>query len=116
MNSNVIEFPTRAVRDWIGYEKVIQGDMQKGGASPEMIQEVCARMKEAFQKFAVPFEFRIQMPALPEDLRLAVEESINKALKQFREEIHEYTHRLILDRFQLEVDLYNLRHEEPEEA
>jgi hypothetical protein len=110
MDSNVIEFPTRAVRDWIGYEKVIQKNMQKGGASPEMIKEVCARMKEAFPKFAASFEFRFDMPLLPQGLGIAVQDSINKALEKFREEIHEYTNQVIFDRLRLEIELYNVRH------
>lgn len=116
MSSNVIEFPTRVVRDWIAYEKVFQENMQKGGASPEMIKEVYVRMKEAFPKFAVGFKFSLQMPSLPQELGMLITDSINKALKSFGEQIHEYTNQLIIDRFQLEVELYNLRHGEPDKA
>ena len=110
MDSNVIEFPTRSVRDWIGYERVIQKHMQESGASPEMIKQVCTRMKEAFPKFAASFEFRFDMPRLPQGLGTAVQDSINKALEKFREEIHEYTNQIIFDRLCLEIELYNARH------
>jgi hypothetical protein len=110
MDSNIIEFPTRVVRDWIGYEKVIREKMQEGGASPEMIKEVCERMKEVFPKFATGFEFRFEIPRLPEELAIAIQNSIKKTLTKFREEIHEYTNQLILEHLRLEIELYNLRH------
>ena len=73
-------------------------------------------MKEAFEKFRTRFEFSYQMPPLPEGLRVAIQDSINKALKIFGGQIHEYTVNLMLDRLQLEIELYNLKHEEPEKA
>jgi hypothetical protein len=116
VDSNVIQFPTHAVREWIGFEKIIQRGLEQRGASPEMTKEVCARMKEAFEKFRARFEFSYQMPPLPEGLRVAIQDSINKALKAFADQIHEYTSDLMLDRLELEIELYNLKHEESEKA
>ena len=75
-----------------------------------MTKEVCARMKEAFEKFRAQFQFSYQMPPLPEGLRVAIQDSINKALKVFGDQIHEYTSNLMIDRLQLEIELYNLEH------
>ncbi len=116
MDSNIIQFPTHAVREWIGYEKIIKRGLKERGASPEMTEEVCARMKEAFEKFRTRFEFSCHMPPLPEELRVAIQDSINRALKMFGDQIHEYTANILLDRLQLEIELYNVKHEEPEKA
>jgi hypothetical protein len=116
MDSNVIQFPTHAVREWIEYERSMQTILERNGASPEMIKEVIARMNEVFKKFAARFDFHFEMPPLPEDLRVIIQDSINKALKKFGDQVHEYTNELIHDRLWLEVELYNLRHEGPEEA
>ena len=116
MDSNVIPFPTHAVREWIIIERTIRDILEEGGASPEMTKEVCARMKEVSEKFQARFEFTYQTPPLPEGVRTAIQDSINKALKTFADKLREYTSNLMLDRLKLEIELYNLRHEEPEKA
>ncbi len=54
------------------------------------------------------------MPPLPEGLKKIIDGAMQKATKELADQVHEYTNQLIFDRLQLEIDLYNLRHEEPE--
>ena len=114
MDSNVIEFPTRAVRDWIILERTFRGILERSGAPPEMMEEVCARMKEAIEKFNGQFKFALELPPLPERLKKIIDDALQRATKELADQVHEYTNQLIFDRLQLEVELYNLRHEEPE--
>ena len=81
MDSNVIEFPTRTVRNWVAIENIIQKNLQKAGASPEMTQEVCARMKESWEKFDIQLTFALELPPMPEGLRNIVNNSVQKALE-----------------------------------
>ena len=110
MDSSIIQFPTDAVREWVRYEKIIHRALEQHGASSEMTKEVCARMKEAFEKFRSRFDFSYQLPPLPEGLGREIHDSINKALKTFADQVHEYTSQLMLDRLLLGIELYNLRH------
>lgn len=81
-----------------------------------MMEEVCARMKEALEKFNGQFKFALELPPLPDELKRIIDGAMQKATKELADQVHEYTSQLMLDRLQLEVDLYNLRHEEPEKA
>ena len=116
MDSNVIQFPTRAVREWIILERHFQDILERSGASPEMTEEVCARMKEAAEKFNGEFKFALELPPLPEGLKGIIDDAIQKAAKILADQVHEYSWKIMLDRLQLEIDLYSLSHEEPDEA
>ena len=112
MDSNVINFPTEAVRDWVLVEKSIKNIMQQADASPEMIKEVCGRMKEIWEKYKIEFKFSVELPTLsnfPEALRKEIDESLKKAFETFAEQIHEYTSQVLFDRLLLEIELYKLR-------
>ena len=115
MDSNVIEFPTRIVRNWIEFERVIRGILERSGATPEMMDEICGRMKESWKKFDIQISLPFQIPAgLPEWARRVIDDSYQKLTKSLADQIHGYTSDLIHDRLLLEIELYNLRHEEPE--
>jgi hypothetical protein len=116
MVSNVIQFPIRAVREWIILERSFRGILERSGASPEMMEEVCARMKEAQEKFDCEFKLALELPPLPEGLKTIIDGAMQKATKELADQVHEYTNQLRLDRLQMEIQLYKLRHEEPEKA
>ena len=111
----VIQFPTRAVRDRVAVEKTIREMLDQSGASPGMIEEVCSRMKDFFEVWtAAQLSLSYQLPDLPEELRAAIQNSIEKGLKQLSEQMIDYTNKLLFDRLKLEIELYNLLHEGPE--
>lgn len=112
--AEIIEFPTHDVRDWIIRERTFRNILKQSGASPEMTEEVCSRMKVAMEKFNGNFKITLDLPPLPEGSKRIIDHAIQNARKELADQIHEYTGNLILDRLQLEIDLYNLRHEEPE--
>ena len=112
MDSNVIEFPTRTVRDWIAVQNIIEKNLQQGGASPEMIQEVCARMKESWERLDIQLRFVLELPSLPEELRNIINNSVQKALEGLAKQIHEYSTQVLFDRLLLEIQLFKLRYGE----
>jgi len=112
MDSNITNFPTQAVRDWVLVERSIKDIMQQADASQEMIKEVCRRMKEVWEKYKIEFKFSLELPSLPNfpaGLRKEIVESVQKAFKPFSEQIHEYTSQVLFDRLLLEIELYKLR-------
>lgn len=114
MGTNIIEFPTRAVREWIMIEKTIRGVLEEAGASPEMTEEVCARMKDVYEKYNHMFTLALKLP-LPEYMsfeeRSAVDDAIRNAVEGLKMDIHEYTSQVLFDRLRLEIELYKLRSE-----
>lgn len=113
MNSNVIKFPTKAVRDWALVEKAIKDTMQLAGASPEMMTEVCGKMKEVWEKYNLKFTFNMLLPGnFPEELRTVIEDSLRNAVEELAKQIHEYSNQVLFDRLLLEVQLYKVRHGE----
>lgn len=112
MSAEIIEFPTRAVRDWIAVENIIQKNLQQAGASPEMIQDVCAQMKESWEKLDIQLTFALELPPMPEGFRNIINNSVKNALEGFKKQIHEYSTQVIFDRLLLEIQLYKLRHGE----
>ena len=113
MNSKVIEFPTSDVRSWVSCEKTIRQALEKADASPEMIKDVCVRMKEYFKKFNVRFEVAfLQLPPLSEEHKKAIDKALADAGKKLGDQVHEFTAGLMVDRLKLEIELYGLRHKE----
>jgi hypothetical protein len=114
MSTNVIEFPTRVVREWIMVEKTIREVLEQAGASPEMTKEVCARMKGVYEKYNRMLTLALKLP-LPEYLsmeqRRAIDDAIRNAVEDFKKQIHEYSSQVLLDRLCLEIELYKLRSE-----
>lgn len=110
----VIQFPTRAVRDSAAIERTLRQILNQCGASPDMIEEVCSRTKDYFEKLNIDFGTSCQLPPLPEGLKAVIQDSINQGLKKLFDQIHEYTSKILYDRVCLEIELYTLRHEEPD--
>lgn len=112
IDSKVLQFPVDGIRKSIQCEKIFRQILENSGCSPEMIKTICARMEEFRKIIDLRIEFSPLLPPLPKELREAVDEAIKKELKKMADQIHNMTNELLNDRFQLEVDLYELRHEE----
>jgi len=114
MTTNIIEFPTRSVREWIKVERTIRETLEQAGASQEMTEEVCGRMKEVYEKYDRVFTFALGLP-LPEHLSLeqrrAIDNSIRNAVEGLTKEIHEYTNQVLFDRLCIEIELYKMQSE-----
>ena len=114
MGTNIIEFPTRAVREWIMVERTIREVLEQVGASAEMTEEVCARMKDVYERYNRMFTLALKLP-LPEylslDQRRAIDDSIRNAVEGLTKEIHDYSSQVLFDRLCLEIELFKLRSE-----
>jgi len=112
MACNLVEFPTHAVHEWIMVQETIQEILQQGGATSEMIKEICARMKEVFEKYNQKFTFAVKLP-FPGYITLeqhkTIEDALRTAIEGLGNEIHNSTNQVFLDRLRLEIELYKLR-------
>ncbi len=114
MSPNVVEFPTRLARKWAGFERFIPDMLQQQyGATPEMMNEVCGRMKECWKKLDVDISLPFRMVlGLNEKAQKAFDDSFQKLKEGLAYQIGKLVKEILLDRLNMEVELYNLRHPE----
>ena len=60
MDSNVIQFPTRTVHNWVKIERIFRDILR--GNPPVMADEICGRMKESWKKFDIQILLPFQVP------------------------------------------------------
>ena len=109
---DIIEFPTRTVRGWAEIERALRAIFAQASASKEMQDEVLSRMKEFFYRCSVRFGVSLQLPAsLSTEQREAVALSVRRAFEDHEKRLQDFMNQILLERLQLEIDLYKLRHE-----
>ena len=107
---DVIDFPGQALQEWAGFEHTIRR-LMKGLPPVEMQDEVVAQMKNFFLRHNLKFRLPIELPgSLSETHKKDILSSISLALKGFEQQIHGYTNRILMERLQVEIELYRLRH------
>ena len=114
METNVINFPTRAVREWVMVEITIRDVLEEAGASSKMIKEICARMKDLYEKYNQRYTFALKLPLsdhVPLEQQRAIEDAVRNAVEGLEMDIYEYSSQVLFDRLCLEIELYKLRSE-----
>lgn len=109
---DLIQFPTKPLRDWVTVEGKIKDQLVRAGASDEMIAEVIPRMQSYWMKFDVPlsFSFNLETPERGSDiLMMDIENSVRKAATDFIKKIQKHNFDLLIDRLVLEIDLYKAK-------
>lgn len=109
---DVIEFPTQAVQGWAGIERTLREIFRKVAAPMEMQDEVLAQMKEVFQRYNVQFSVALELPGnLPQGQSAAVSSALRRTFGDYEKHLHDFTNHIFLERLQLEIELYKLRHD-----
>jgi hypothetical protein len=109
---DVIEFPTKAVQDWVGVERTLREIFRKVAAPMEMQDAVLTQMKEFFQRYNVQFSLTLELPEnLPQDQSAAVSSAVSRAFEDCGKQLHDFMNHILLERLQLEIELYKLRHD-----
>jgi len=112
MMRNIINFPTRAVRGWTEIERTLRSIFTQASAPTEMQYEVLTRMKEVFQRYSVEFGVSLELPAnFSPQQQEAVATSLRRALEDHEKRLQDFMNQILLERLQLEIELYKLRHE-----
>lgn len=112
---DVIEFPCQTVRGWADIERTLRTIFVEAAASAEMQDEVLSQMKEVFQRYNVKFSVPLELPGtLPQEQREAIALCVSRAFADYERQLHDFMNHIFLERLQLEIELYKIRHEEGE--
>jgi len=77
-----------------------------------MQDEVLVHMKEVFERYNVQFSVVLELPEdLPQDQSMVVSSAVNRAFENYARQLHEFTNGILLERLQIEIELYRLRHD-----
>lgn len=106
---NVVEFPTKSVRDWLLIERTMAAEFTKLGLS-EAIKERLSENMKAFYKVMdhdFRFSFDAELPStISKDQARAIFSSIgNKTSVVLGEQIHAFTNKLFFDRLHREIEV-----------
>ena len=108
----VIKFPTRSVQEWAKIERTFRELLKQVSVPIEMQDTLLDRMKEFFHRFNPEFAFSLQLPPIFSSGELEViSSSFYNAIKDHEKKLHDFMNQILLDRWQLEVELYKLKHE-----
>ncbi len=105
--AGIIPFPSKAVRDWALLERTIADILKDAGADATASSHITRRMKEFFALCDRDFSTSIQLPS---STTVAQQENLRAALESmaagFTTKLVDFTNQLMLDRLELEVQLY----------
>lgn len=108
----IIEFPSRVTQEWAEIDQVLRKIFTNIAAPVDMQDEVLSHMKEFFHRFNVNFSLSFELPAnLSKKQRQDISSSFNHTNTSFEKQLHEYTSSILLERVQVEIELYTLRHD-----
>jgi hypothetical protein len=109
---DVLEFPTKATRDWVAVEEALNRALTQGGAEPAAIAQVLPRMKAYWRLCQRDWPVRIDL-VLPrgatDDDQARIKASIEEGLRGLEKGVHQLLNELLLDRLEVELDLYVAR-------
>ena len=109
MNNNIVNFPTRSVREWLIIERALNEELAKLGVPPAVHSRVLERMKAFFQVMDVSFNFtsNIAIPgAVSQDQIAAICSGAQEHLgAQISEQIHDFTNKIFFDRLCRELEV-----------
>jgi hypothetical protein len=112
--ATVLRLSTTPIRDWLYWEAGIREVLGEESAPKEMVEEITQRMKEVHRQysgFKLPAEVTLPLPEeTPQDRRDAIATAVTGVLGEVTSQVHNFSHRVILDRLVLEIRLYAFRH------
>ena len=113
--ANLIEFPSRTVQGWAKIERTIRSLLVKANASTEMQEEVVSNMKEVFHHYNVKFSVPLELPdILSADQSEVIALYVRRAFADYERQLHDLMNNIMLERLQIEIELYRLRYEKGE--
>lgn len=105
---NVINFPTKIVRDKKTIERAIRDELDKSPADDETKDNIIKRCLDLWDKFQCeypPISYKIP-ENIDEQDKLLITESINEGLYNFERSLKDHHSLLYFERIQAEIKLY----------
>ncbi len=107
--ADIIPFPSKAVRDWAIFERTMSDILKEAGADTAASSHITSRVKEFFALCDRDFSTSIDYE-LPSSTTVAQQEKLRAALEamvaSFTTKLHDFTNELMLDRLNMEIQLY----------
>ncbi len=107
--ADIIQFPSKAVRDWAILERTMMDILKDAGADATASSHITSRMKEFFALCDRDFSTSIDYE-LPSSMTVAQQEKLRAALEamgaSFTTKLRDFTNELMLDRLTMEIQLY----------
>ena len=98
--TEIFNFPSRIVRVKSEMERAIRNELKKLGFPIEMENEIMQRMGSFLDSFCVEFDFTSGT-----DIPFSIEQQII-----VKNKLHDYTNLILVDRINLEIEIYFLKH------
>lgn len=98
--SEIIKFPSKKVRDWIGIEEGILSMLRENGVNTEAQKELLANMKDFYELLHMDFEFSIFGDNTA---------TIKSDMERLSAALQDRSNRLAVDRFNREIEILRLR-------
>ncbi len=105
---NIINFPTKSVRDWLVIERAMKEALEKSAAPPTAQERIVQRMK-AFYDLLDPdlnFSIPVQFPGtISNEETLAISTQVSeRASSLISEKLQAFTNSLFIERLYREID------------
>ena len=105
----ILNFPTKPVRDWLLIERKLKTQLSNLQAPPTVQDRLSDKMKAFYQELDVPFNFKIDVPfpsSISKDQVRAICGGISNQISVLIEErSNALTHKLWIERLTREVDV-----------
>jgi len=96
--SNIVEFPTKLVQDWVVIERSLRDVLNSTDASNEFVDLIIERMQASYKEHQLDYQLSFN---LPENYA----ENVLSALTDFSKALQQRTNELMLSRLILEIKL-----------
>lgn len=109
--NNIINFPTKAVRDKAVIDKAINDLLDQTTADQKTKNELTQRLLELFEIYQQDYSFNFSLdfpPTITQPQADKIGSSIKENFGRFEKLIHNHMNKILLERFQTEIKLYFL--------
>lgn len=106
---NVLNFPTKLVRDKTVIGKTIKELLSQTPIDQETTNKITERLLEIFEKYQCKFLLPLSIPfpvSISDKEKNEMLRSIEQGLATFEKSLHDHMNVLILERFDVEIKLY----------
>ena len=100
MIDNIVEFPTKSIRDWKVTSDLMLQILKRRGLNDKQASEFVSTFKPIYDLFQL--EIQIRIPTFNPILAA----QLDKALSEMQLAIQDHTTKLIMERFTRELDIF----------
>lgn len=108
---NIINFPTKMVRDKISFEKTIRSRLSDLEIPTIEIEPLIERLLPIWEAHQHQFQLSFTLPSSIDTKEAEIiKSSFNSSLEAFQRRLYDFNSTLLLDRINVEIKLFRLEH------